>query len=342
MPDVPTMQEAGLKDFNIVNWFGLWLPAGAPPELVALEQELFRLADVVFTGGRSLYEVKVRQHRNVHALPSAVEVAHFARARRPAPDPQDQAAIPGPRIGYYGVIDERLDTQLITDVAERRPDWQMVLVGPVAKLAPEEVPSGPNIHHLGLKRYGELPDYLGGWDVAIMPFARNEATRYISPTKTPEYLAGGRPVVSTSIRDVVEPYGRMGLVRIADTADDFVDAIDAALRDDVPALLRRADGLLAEMSWDATWARMDGLVQSAASDRAQPILVPVGPGTMTPRTVRLPALPRAAMAGGASPASNGAAARLAATSSGSTGATAAMMRPADRSTRTGRPATRSR
>ncbi len=242
---------------------------GAPAELVSLERELFRRADVVFTGGRSLYEEKRSQHPNAHPVPSAVDVAHFGQAREPGEDPVDQAAIARPRIGYYGVIDERLDLPLIADVARQRPDWQIVLVGPVAKLAPEEVPTAPNIHHLGLKGYDELPDYLRGWDVAIMPFALNDATRFISPTKTPEYLAGGRPVVSTPVHDVVEPYGRLRLVGIADTAETFVNAIERALRQDVPSLLRRADGLLAEMSWDATWARMDGLVRSALAEREQ-------------------------------------------------------------------------
>ena len=269
---------------------------GAPPELVAMERRLFGRADVVFTGGRSLYEAKARQHTNVHAVPSAVEVTHFAEARRPGPEPADQVDIPHPRIGYYGVIDERLDRDLIAEVARLRPEWQLVLVGPVAKLAPDEIPAGPNIHRLGLKRYGELPDYLRGWDVAIMPFARNEATRYISPTKTPEYLAGGKRVVSTSIRDVVEPYGRLDLVRIADTAEDFVAAVEAALEDDLPTLLKRADRLLAEMSWDATWARMDGLVRAAAPQRPEVIRdrpVPVAPsaGARTaarPATIGMP------------------------------------------------------
>jgi glycosyltransferase involved in cell wall biosynthesis len=242
---------------------------GAPPELLSLERELFARADIVFTGGRSLYVAKAQQHPNVHAFPSSVDVGHFARARRGGPDPADQAAIPHPRIGYYGVIDERLDRDLITGVAERRPDWQLVLVGPVAKLTEDEIPAAPNIHRLGMKSYAELPEYLRGWDVAMMPFARNEATRYISPTKTPEYLAGGRPVVSTSIHDVVEPYGRMELVRIADTPDDFVAATEAALGENMTALLALADAVLRETSWDATWLRMDALVR-AAVERSEP------------------------------------------------------------------------
>src|SRR4051794_12919615 len=158
---------------------------GAPPALATQERELFARDDVVFTGGRSLGEAKARQHPNVHALPSAVEVAHFARARKPGLDPEDQAGLARPRIGYYGVIDERLDRELIAGIAELRPSWSFVLVGPVAKLSPEEVPAGRNLHLLGQKPYDALPDYLRGWDVAVMPFARNEATRYISPTKTP-------------------------------------------------------------------------------------------------------------------------------------------------------------
>ena len=241
---------------------------GAPSELVNLETELFLRADVVFTGGRSLYEAKAARHPRVHAMPSAVEVAHFARARSAGAEPADQAAIGRPRIGYYGVIDERIDLDLIAEVARLRPDWNFVLVGPVAKLAPEEIPTAPNIHRLGMKSYAELPDYLGGWDVAMMPFALNEATRFISPTKTPEYLAGGKPVVSTAIRDVVHPYADLDLVRIAGSADEFVAAIDAALQDDVHDLRARADGLLSEMSWDATWARMHGIVRAAIAERA--------------------------------------------------------------------------
>ena len=289
----------------------------APPELVALERQLFSRADVVFTGGRSLYEAKARQHPRVHAMPSAVDVAHFARARRPGTDPADQAGIPHPRIGYYGVIDERIDLDLITDVARLRPDWQLVLVGPVAKLAPDEVPTGDNIHRLGLKQYADLPEYLRGWDVAIMPFALNDATRYISPTKTPEYLAGGTPVVSTAVRDVVHPYEDLGLVRIAGTAEEFVDAIEAALGDDVADLQKRADSVLAQMSWDATWARMHGIVRSAVAERAtapvpatatrpqpQPVLRPAGGmgAAMGSTAARRPIAPTAAQRRQSTPA----------------------------------------
>jgi glycosyltransferase involved in cell wall biosynthesis len=240
---------------------------GAPHELLQLEDELLKKADVVFTGGRSLWEAKVDLHPRVHAMPSAVDVGHFRQARQPGRDPSDQAAISRPRIGYYGVIDERIDGDLIRAVAAARPEWQIVLVGPTAKLSPDEIPTGPNVHNLGLKHYEDLPDYVRGWDVAIMPFAINEATRYISPTKTPEYLAAGRPVVSTPIRDVVEPYGRLEVVRIADKPESFVEAIEQALVTDRATFLPRADSLLAEMSWDRTWNRMQASVADALAHR---------------------------------------------------------------------------
>ena len=156
------------------------------------------------------------------------------------------------------MIDERLDLELIDEVARLRPDWQLVLVGPVVKINPAELPRRDNIHYLGAKSYDELPAYLAGWDVAIMPFAMNESTRFISPTKTPEYLAGGRPVVSTPIIDVVRSYGDSGLVRIAADAAEFVAATEAALRDAAqPETLRaKADSILGDMSWDHTWKQM--------------------------------------------------------------------------------------
>jgi UDP-galactopyranose mutase len=193
--------------------------AGAPRDLRAFEDELFRTADVVFTGGQSLYEAKRSRHANIHAFASSVDVAHFARARTWSGEPDDQASLPRPRLGFFGVIDERMDYPLLSGV------------GPTAKVDLASLPRPANIHYLGPKSYADLPAYIAGWDVAILPFARNDATRFISPTKTPEYLAAGKPVVSTSIRDVVRPYGQQGLARIADTVDEFVAAVEAALRE---------------------------------------------------------------------------------------------------------------
>jgi UDP-galactopyranose mutase len=160
-----------------------------------------------------------------------------------------------------------MDLGLLEAVATARPDWQLIIIGPVVKIDPATLPRRPNLHFLGGKLYTELPAYLSGWDVAMLPFARNESTRFISPTKTPEYLAAGKPVVSTSIRDVVRPYGEQGLVRIADTPEDFVRACEAAMNEDRTTWLPRVDAHLATMSWDTTWARMKALLDAAAMQR---------------------------------------------------------------------------
>lgn len=237
--------------------------ANAPAELTLREAELLRRASVVFTGGQSLYEAKRHAHPNIHPFPSSVDVDHFAQARRITQDPADQAGIPHPRLGFFGVIDERMDIELLAGAAAARPDWHFVMLGPVVKIDPVTLPSRPNIHYLGSKTYQELPHYIAGWDVALLPFARNEATRFISPTKTPEYMAAGKPVVSTSIRDVVRPYGQQGLVRIADTVDAFVEACEASLVEDAASRLRSADVFLRQTSWDGTWTRMRRLVEAA-------------------------------------------------------------------------------
>jgi glycosyltransferase involved in cell wall biosynthesis len=242
--------------------------AGAPAGLREAEQALLTAADVVFTGGQTLYESKRHMHPNVHPFPSSVDVAHFARARNGRRDPSDQASVPGPRLGFFGVIDERLDIELVGAVAAARPDWHFVFVGPVVKIDPARLPRAANLHYLGGKDYSDLPSYISGWDVALLPFARNEATRFISPTKTPEYLAAGRPVVSTSIRDVVRPYGERGLARIADTPEDFIAAVAAALAEPAAPRLRAADALLARMSWETTWGGMWDLVEDAVTQRA--------------------------------------------------------------------------
>lgn len=252
---------------------------GAPRALKDREAELFERADLVFTGGQSLYEAKCNQHENIYAFPSSIDAKHFAQARSMTDDPVDQSSIPHPRLGFFGVIDERMDVELLDAIAAARPDWHLVMIGPVAKIDPAELPRRANIHYLGSKSYTELPAYLAGWDVALLPFARNESTRFISPTKTPEYLAAGRPVVSTSIRDVVRPYGQMGLVHIADTAPEFVAAVEAAMKEDAAARMRAADAFLAQTSWDSTWGRMAELIEDVVTTRraslttAQPPMV---------------------------------------------------------------------
>jgi UDP-galactopyranose mutase len=238
---------------------------GAPPELQEREAELFRRADLVFTGGQSLYEAKRGRHPHVYAFPSGIDREHFARARAVLEDPEDQAAIPHPRLGFFGCVDERFDLELLDALSRQRPDWNFVIVGPVVKIDERDLPRAANIHYLGGKSYKELPSYLAGWDVATLLFARNESTRYISPTKTPEYLAAGKPVVSTSIRDVVRPYGELGLVRIADDAEGFAAAAAELMSTEADAnWLARVDALLAQNTWDRTWAVMSELIEGVA------------------------------------------------------------------------------
>jgi UDP-galactopyranose mutase len=241
----------------------------APPQLQQFEAELLRRADIVFTGGMSLHEAKRDLHPNVHLFPSAVDAGHFAKARASLPDPPDQAQIPRPRLGFFGVIDERLDCDLVESLAKLRPDWQFVFVGPVVKIDPESLPRAANLHYLGGRRYDDLPAYIANWDAAMMPFALNAATRFISPTKTPEYLAGGKPVVSTPIVDVVRRWGHLDAVRIAETPAQFVAEAATALALPINGRdwLDPVDRELAQISWDATCAQMAALIDAAAACR---------------------------------------------------------------------------
>ena len=240
----------------------------APPELTTLERELMMSADVVFTGGFSLYEAKRARHDNIHPFPSSVDRAHFAQAR----DSGRATPTDRPRFGFFGVIDERMDLDLIAGLADARPEWAFEIVGPVVKISPASLPRRPNIAWPGQKAYAELPAALAGWDVALMPFAINDATRFISPTKTPEYLAAGRPVVSTPIRDVVRHYGDLTGVRIAATPDAFLAECEAALslaRGSDPTWRDQVDEALSTLSWDQTQLRMRALVDSAVERRAR-------------------------------------------------------------------------
>jgi glycosyltransferase involved in cell wall biosynthesis len=244
----------------------------APPELRQREQELFQKADLVFTGGQRLYESKREQHADAHSFPSSIDKQHFGQARDPQlAEPADQAGIAHPRVGFFGVVDERLDIELLGQLATNHPEWQFVIIGPVVKIDPASLPHNANIHYLGGKDYQELPAYLRGWDVATLLFARNESTEFISPTKTPEYLAAGRPVVSTSIRDVVRPYGDLNLVQIADDPQEFGQAITRALEQGKDASWRtRTDSYLATISWDLTWQNMVQLMQSRLTAKSKP------------------------------------------------------------------------
>jgi glycosyltransferase involved in cell wall biosynthesis len=234
----------------------------APPELGQMEKALLRRADLVFTGGLSLFESKRHLHPAIYPFPSSIDVQHFHGARKPGKEPADQAGIPYPRVGYFGVIDERLDVGLVALAAKIMPDVHFVMLGPVVKIDPASLPQAENLHWLGPKAYCDLPDYLRHWDAGWMPFALNEATRFISPTKTPEFLAAGLPVVSTAIVDVVRSYGAAGLVDIAD-GDDLESKLRSVLARPRQPLLQQVDAYLADMSWEKTWNAMAAHIECA-------------------------------------------------------------------------------
>lgn len=246
--------------------------AGAPAGMRMLEAELMGRADIVFTGGVSLHETIGDRHPNAYCFPSSIDQAHFGEARLPLSEPEALVSLPRPRVGFFGVIDERLDYGLIGDLASIRPHWQIVMIGPTAKIDAAMLPRAANLHWLGARPYQRLPHYLAHLDVGWMPFALNDATRFISPTKTPEFLSAGLPLVSSPIKDVIEPYGREGLVKIADGVAEHASAIDSLLaqahREELRSgRLAAVDAFLAENSWDRTWAAMDALLNDTLGAR---------------------------------------------------------------------------
>lgn len=255
----------------------------APTQLIRRESELFGVADIVFTGGPSLYESKKNRHHNVHCFPSSVDGAHFA-PRAHKDDHEAQQHIPSPRLGYYGVIDERIDTELIGALADARPDWQIIMVGPVVKIDPESLPRRPNIHWLGQRSYEDLPRLALNWDVCLLPFALNESTRFISPTKTLEYMAAERPSVSTPIKDVVGPYSHV--VRIAYSHAEFIEACAQTLAEtetERAARVRTMRNIIAQTSWDKTAQAMARLITQtrARNSKGGAEIVNLASGTRT-------------------------------------------------------------
>lgn len=271
---------------------------GAAPDLTLWERRLFAKADFVLAGGRTLYQSKRRQHQSVTLLPSSIDTAHFDLARRQPEDPEDQRGISHPRLGFFGVIDERFDAELLEQAAALRPDLSFVMIGPVVKIDAASLPKAHNIHWLGSKSYAELPAYLGNWDLGIMPFAINESTRFISPTKTPEFLAAGLPVVSTPITDVVHPYGDAGVVQIAADAESFVSSIERLLNASREEWLGKVDRMLASNSWAKSWQRVDDLIRTTLSVKATPPMRTLGSASqagaaMASRGTALSSAPRA-------------------------------------------------
>ena len=241
----------------------------APTALKEADRRLLGQADLVFTGGASLYRARKPYSDNIHLFPSGVDIQHFARADRERfAKPADIAQIQPPRLGYFGVIDERMDLDLLAYVAAAHPEWNLIMLGPVIKIAPQDLPQAPNLHYPGMKDYNDLPVYLSHFDVALVPFAMNEATRFLSPTKTLEYLAAHKPVVSTPIPDIVELYG--DYVRIGETPAEFVTQIEAALAatpEERFIRRQREQQLLTRYTWDNIAERMGELIATADQEK---------------------------------------------------------------------------
>ena len=260
---------------------------GAPRQMAQRESALLKRAQLVLTGGPSLYEAKRALHDNVHCFPSAVDADHFSPStvscnrtstsgsvssphvsmaftssmqsteRKPSRF-EEMAAhlhrdIAHPRLGFFGVIDERFDVELLTTIADAAPNWQLVMVGPVVKIDQATLPRRPNVHWLGQQPYEVLPHLVAQWDVCLLPFARNESTRFISPTKTLEYMAAQKPIVGTPIHDVISLYG--DCVSIASSAGEFIAACARALSEDDHDRQRRIERMrnhISQCTWDDT------------------------------------------------------------------------------------------
>lgn len=233
---------------------------GAPGHLINQEKYLMANADIIFTGGKSLYDSKKQFHNNVHCFPSSVEQSHFAQALNGIAIPGDIGDIKMPIAGYYGVIDERIDLELLHKTAEKMPDVSFVMIGPLAKIQESDLPREANIHYLGMKSYSELPHYLKAFDIAMMPFALNDATKFISPTKTLEYMAAGKPIISTKIIDVVRDYS--SCVKLIETADDFCHAVQSLKeKTDHSAMKTDYETILKNTSWDNTTNQMKSIIK---------------------------------------------------------------------------------
>lgn len=234
----------------------LTLFKGASQELLAQENELLSAADVVYTGGKSLYESKKLKHHNVYCFPSSVDVDHFSNQGKPEKTkPEDIANIPTPIVGYYGVIDERIDLELIKNAAAKSPNFSFVMIGPICKIDENDLPRAENIYYLGMKSYDQLPAYLACFDIAMMPFALNDSTKFISPTKTLEYMSAYKPIISTRIKDVERDYS--GCVMLIDNAEDFARAVAKPMKnfkDDYEEILNNT-------SWNKTAERMGLMIK---------------------------------------------------------------------------------
>lgn len=242
----------------------LTLFKNAPTILIEQEKELLLKSDIVFTGGKSLYTAKQKHHHNVHCFPSSVDRKHFEKAQNGIKVPDEMDALSGIVVGYYGVVDERIDYELLEKTAQLCPTVDFVLIGPFAKVNPESLPSLPNIHFLGMRTYEQLPNYLKRFDVAMMPFAMNDATKFISPTKTLEYMAGGKSIISTPVYDVVRDYAQH--IEIVENAEQFTAAINKLICLHKASYYLKYQEILDRTSWDNTVSNMHNLMEQLVEE----------------------------------------------------------------------------
>ena len=239
---------------------------GAAPELIERERELTRIADVVFCGGRKMRDKRLSLNPNTHFYGTGVDCDHFGSSLSDQLSVSPEIAeLPGKVLGYFGVVDERLDYDLITALADACADWSIAMVGPVAKINPTSLPRRPNLHWLGARPYEQLPAITKGFDVCLMPFAINAATEYINPTKALEYMAAGRPVVATAINEVKSNFS--GVSRIARNHDDFIKLCRREARSPSRSRIQRGLKLAADNTWEAITAKMQGHINEALSRR---------------------------------------------------------------------------
>lgn len=238
---------------------------GAPASLIADEKCLIVNADIIFTGGKSLYDSKKQLHPNVYCFPSSVDESHFATALNGIEVSSEIATLSSPIVGYFGVIDERIDLDLLHNAAKKMPHVSFVMIGPFAKIEESDLPKEDNIHYLGMKSYNELPNFLKAFDIAMMPFALNDATKYISPTKTLEYMAAGKPIISTKIKDVVSDYSNC--VHLVETAEEFCESISNLLNENNFSQMRiEYSEILNKTSWNSTVEKMKLVIKNFANE----------------------------------------------------------------------------
>jgi glycosyltransferase involved in cell wall biosynthesis len=241
---------------------------GAPAELIKRERALLAVADVVFAGGPKIHGAKRLLNKNCHSYGCGVDVQNFGKARLPetAILPELEK-LPRPTLGYFGVVDERMDYELLGMMADAHPEWSIAIVGPWTKVDPAAFPQRSNLHWLGGRDYEQLPGFVKGLDVCLMPFARNEATEFINPTKALEYMATGRPIVSTAIEDVILQFSEV--VDVAHSRAEFISACERALAKPNVGAIERGLELAGRNSWEAIVERLKGHIEDVLQTRRE-------------------------------------------------------------------------